>query len=166
MKTGGSRSFLRIPRQGLALPGAAPGHFPPAPRVVASSISFVSVQTRKLTHFAASPFPMESFDFMGAPLRAAGRTAGGGFSLGLFGSAAGRTAGSGLFLGFSGCAAGGTAGSGLFLRLVNSAASGTGPVGQMRERHNDYLLICLSNISVRKFILAQPYNSKQVRTKK
>lgn len=143
MKTGGSRSFLRIPRQGLALPGAAPGHLPPALRVVASSISFVSVQARKLTHFAAPPFPMESFDFMGAPLRAAGRTAGGG-----------------LFLGFPGSAAG----SGLFLRLVSSAASGTSPVGQMRECHNDYLLICLSNISVRKFILAQLCNSKQVRT--
>ena len=35
-------------------------------RVVTSSISFVSVQARKLIHFAVPPFPKKSDDFSGA----------------------------------------------------------------------------------------------------
>ncbi len=55
------------------------------------------------------------------------------------------------------------AGGRLFLRLVGStagsgfvgrAASRTGPARQIRECHNDYLQVCLSNFSVRKFIIA------------
>ena len=60
-------------------------------------------------------------------------------------------------------ATGSAAGGRLFLRLVGSAAgsgfigrtaSRTGPARQIRECHNDYLQVCLSNFSVRKFIIA------------
>lgn len=81
----------------------------------------------------------------------------------LVASATGSAAGGRLFLRLAGRAAGGAASGGLFLRLVGSAASSgfvgraasrTGPARQIRECHNDYLQVCLSNFSVRKFIIA------------
>ena len=79
----------------------------------------------------------------------------------LVASTAGRAASGRLFIRLVGRAAGGglllrLVGRATSSRLVRCAASRTSPTRQIRECHNDYLRLCLSNFSVRNSILTQP----------